>query len=1415
MNTGAILTTSYDYPLVVFSAVVCILAAYTALDLAERGCSTTGGLRAVWLSSSALVMGIGIWAMHYIGMPSFVPRLSLRYDWPTALLTLLLVCAAAGLAFFASACSRSGVLRAAGGLSIGAGITAMNYGGLAAMRFAGSATSSPLMAALSIIAAAGISFLALTLAFAHELEESPWAGRQFAGALLLGLAPPAAHYVWMAGAVFHSGPVPQADLPYAVSISQFGLGTFALVSLVVLAHLSTVSRIDSRLAVNKKHFLQSQLQLKTVFDNLAEGIAVLDLEGNILLANEHTAHITGFNSSESMRGKLVDLADAFTPAGVLIPVAARPAALALKGQFVYGCEVWLRARGKQPMTFVEISTAPIPGPNGGTAQIIVNYRDITERRRSDEARSRLAAIVESSEDAIIGLDDNGSVTSWNRGAEKIFGYTAQEISGESVTRLLPADREGEEEKILERIRRGEIVEHYETVRQCRNGRLIDVSLTVSPVRDSTGIIVGASKIARNITESKRQKDALHESQQRLQGIIDSAMDAIITIDRQKRIVLFNAAAEKMFGCSQFEAMGGSIDRFIPERFRSAHAAHIDNFSETGMTSRAMGELGALWARRANGEEFQIEASISQLESGGYKLFTVILRDVTDRVHAAEVLREQAQFLNASQVLARDMQDHVVLWSEGAQKIYGYTPDQALGKTSHDLFQTEFPEPLDRIRMQLLETGRWEGELVHRHSNGNRMIVSSLWILHCDKAGRPIRILECISDVTARKHADELLQEQSHQLAQQAAELARSQHSLEEKTLMLQSVLDSMSEGLVAADEQGRFMLWNPAAERIVGMGPSATPAEHWNQHYGVFFSDGETPLPTDQNPLTLAIAGQANSAIIFVRNEKVPDGAYLEIYASPLRDSNGATRGGVTAFRNITERRRAEEKARQSEEKFAKAFRSSPIGMSITTLAEGRYVDVNQSLLKMIGYEESEVVGHTSTELNIWWVPGQRAEMLATLRRNSSIRSLEVAFRTKQGTMRAVSISMETISLDGLECILTTATDVTETKNLEQQLRQSQKMEALGQLTGGIAHDFNNLLGVIVGNLDLLERSVARDETALKRVQAAQRASLRGADLTRRLLAFSRREQLNPAPVAVEPAIEEMVALAARTLGPEIKISIRCDADLPQIFVDAAALENALLNLALNARDAMPKGGSLIVSAHLTDLSGSHALAQAGELTAGDYVRIAVSDTGHGMSRETLERAFEPFFTTKPRDKGTGLGLAMVYGFIKQSGGAIRLYSEPGFGTTVSLYLPLAGTDTLEHTADEPAKGTEGLGGVALLVDDEADLLDIADAFLCDLGYTVIRAGDGAAALAALETAGRIDLMVTDIIMPGGLNGIELARKVRELRPGIKVIYTSGFPAEALTEWSGKLEGGPLLHKPYQRAEFADMVRRSVCAKPD
>jgi len=387
--------------------------------------------------------------------------------------------------------------------------------------------------------------------------------------------------------------------------------------------------------------------------------------------------------------------------------------------------------------------------------------------------------------------------------------------------------------------------------------------------------------------------------------------------------------------------------------------------------------------------------------------------------------------------------------------------------------------------------------------------------------------------------------------------------------------------------------------------------------------------------------------------------------------------------------------------------------------------------------------------------------------------------------------------------------EITKRRQLEEQFRQAQKMEAVGQLTGGIAHDFNNLLGVIVGNLDLLERLVPENEIALKRVHTAQKAAERGADLTGRLLAFCSSVELRPSPTDLHDCVRNMIELG-RAVGPDVRFTTHFDDSVPPVFVDAAGLESALLNLVVNARDAMPNGGSLTVSTQLRSLDGSYPLVQAGELEAGRYASVSVSDTGQGMSKETVERVFEPFFTTKPRGKGTGLGLAMVYGFAKQSGGAVRIYSELGHGTTATLYLRLAGAVSQSLPVVAATLPTRALSGIVLVVDDEPDLLDIAIAYLEQAGFTAYQAADGASALDVIEQHSDINLIVTDIIMPGGMNGVELAQTIRQLLPHVKIVYSSGFPADSLAERNVPTLDGPFLRKPYQRTEFEAVIRQAL-----
>lgn len=397
-----------------------------------------------------------------------------------------------------------------------------------------------------------------------------------------------------------------------------------------------------------------------------------------------------------------------------------------------------------------------------------------------------------------------------------------------------------------------------------------------------------------------------------------------------------------------------------------------------------------------------------------------------------------------------------------------------------------------------------------------------------------------------------------------------------------------------------------------------------------------------------------------------------------------------------------------------------------------------------------------------------------------------------------------------------TISDMTKRVQAEAVLREAQKMQAIGQLTGGIAHDFNNLLTIILGNLEFAGSKMS-DPMLQSRIDRASWAAQRGATLTAQLLAFARKQPLAPTPIDLGAIMPNIVPLLRRTLGEHINVRYIETAGLWPAMADAAQLESALLNLALNARDAMPGGGRLTIELANKVLDEEYAARHA-EVTAGDYVMLGVSDTGHGMTPDIVARVFEPFFTTKPEGKGTGLGLAMVYGFVKQSGGHIKVYSEPAQGTTVRIYLPRA----IEAAASTPQRSSTPIelprgSATVLVVEDEPAVREIAVAILTDLGYRVLEAGDGEAALRVFGVhAGDIDLLFTDVVLPGSLRGRDLAERIKATRPDVKVLYTTGYTENSVVHHGRLDDGVHLLGKPFKRDQLARKVAEvlGVAATP-
>jgi PAS domain S-box-containing protein len=518
------------------------------------------------------------------------------------------------------------------------------------------------------------------------------------------------------------------------------------------------------------------------------------------------------------------------------------------------------------------------------------------------------------------------------------------------------------------------------------------------------------------------------------------------------------------------------------------------------------------------------------------------------------------------------------------------------------------------------------------------------------------------------------------------------------------------------------------------------------------------------------------------------------------------------------ERRRSEARLHQNQQELEESERryraifATAVDAIIVVDQHGIIQEFNKAAERMTGYLASEVTGQNMTVLLPPHLRNERHRQNARYLR--SVRELEVC--RKDGTVFAADLAIAKWWAGGHRHFTGIMRDLTNQKReqgertrLEEQLHQAQKMEAIGNLTGGMAHDFNNVLAVIIGNIDML-RDLRKDDLDTEELtRDALDAAFRGADLTRRLLAFARQQPLRPQRVDINELVSGITRLLSRTLGEQVEISLDLSPDAWPIVVDPAQLQASLTNLATNARDAMPNGGRLMIltgNRHLdADFATEHA-----EVIPGDYVMIEVSDTGIGMTPEVMNRIFEPFFTTKERDKGTGLGLSMVFGFIKQSGGHISVYSEPGKSTTFRLFLPRMTEDVSIVETSFPIQLVRGKGETILVVEDNPALRRVVVRQLMELGYRVREAENARVGLRLIEQES-IDLLLTDIVMPGGTDGHELARQARQQWSNIKVVFTSGFSEARLSADANALAPDvPLLSKPYRKEDLASAVRQAL-----
>jgi two-component system cell cycle sensor histidine kinase/response regulator CckA len=907
-------------------------------------------------------------------------------------------------------------------------------------------------------------------------------------------------------------------------------------------------------------------------------------------------------------------------------------------------------------------------------------------KRLAESEGRHRALMEHADDAILILDPTAKVLEVNRQTERLLGRRREEIVGHNYDEFVDPDEQADSAR-----RRVELATagtlHVESRQMVRaDGTRVSVEVSASVVRVDEESVVFT--ILRDVTERRRGEEALRRSEARMKSVLDAALDAVIMMDEQGRVVSWNARAEDLFGWARDEAVGRRVSELIiPPRYRADHTRGLEAYLATGQ-GPVIGRRIELSALRRDGSEFPIELTVTALKEGRAFYFNAFVADITERKRAEQEIAERMELAT-------------------------FTSDIGAALIGD--------EPLAVVLQQCAEA-------MMRHLEP---AFARIWTLN--RAGDTLELQASAGMYT---HLD-------------------GAHA--------RVPVGKFKIGLIAAERE-------PHLTNDVIHDPRVSD-QAWARREGMVAFAGYPLVVGDQLVGVMAM---------FSRHPLSPN-----VLGSMAAVANQIALG--------IKRKRSEEEHLASEEQYRLLFDSNPHPMWVYDGDTLAFLAVNEAAISHYGYSREEFLGM----------------------RLGDIRSPEEGFysprvgkhRKKDGTFVDVEISASPIEFRGRTARLTLLSDVTEKRSLEAQLLQSQKMESMGRLAGGVAHDFNNLLGIITGYGELLRKRVGADPRLVKYVDDIVKAADRAAGLTRQLLAFSRRQVLQPRILDLNAVVAETEKMLRRLIGEDIQLMTVLDEHVGPVRADPSQMDQVLMNLAVNARDAMPRGGRLTIETGNVVLDQAYAREHAG-VEPGHYVMLAVSDTGHGMTPEVRSRIFEPFFTTKDPGKGTGLGLATVHGIVKQSEGHIWVYSEPGRGATFKVYLPRTDAPGLAIEAPAPVpielpRGSETI----LLVEDEASLRELVRECLEASGYKMLEASHGTAALEVGERhPGRIDLLMTDVVMPG-MSGRELAEHLRASRPEIRTLYMSGYTDDAVVLHGVLAEDMAFLQKPFTAAQLARQVR--------
>jgi two-component system, cell cycle sensor histidine kinase and response regulator CckA len=1114
--------------------------------------------------------------------------------------------------------------------------------------------------------------------------------------------------------------------------------------------------------------LLSEQRFRNLFDSGSDAILIRDMTGHFIEVNRTACERLGYSREELLT---MTVADINTPESAsTLPAVTE--AIGAQGSIAFEATHLRRDGSILP---VEISSTIIEFE--GRPAVMSFARDITERKAAEQelrrSRALMRSIVDSSPDAIYVKDPQGRYLLFNTAAERFVGKTAAEVLGRDDTLLFPAD---EAASVMDRDRQAMLADAPTTWDESvttAGGSVSKFLSTKGPIRAEDGSLVGLFGIARDITERDRIQSALAQSELKYSAAFRTSPDAV-NINRVSDGLYLDMSDgfAAMTGYTRDEVLGkSSVELSIwaePEaRARLVSAMLSDGFI-TNMEMRF---------RRKDGSVGTGLMSARLIEVDGEPCTLSITRDITERKAAEQRFRDLFDLANDA-IFIRDYSGRFLEVNRTACERLGYSRDELLAMSVADIDTPEFASRFDARTESIIGHGSDFFETAHVRRDGTVIPVEiNSTVVEFDGHRA---IMSVARDITERQVA--------------AAERTRLQAELQERTAFAESIVASAGEGIVVFDREMRFRTFNPVMEEMTGVSADQvlgkSPAE-------VFPSLMESGIGA---AFELALAGETVDvpAIEFV----VPSTGvrrWMLGVSRPLRNSGAEIVGVVSSVRDITARHKAEASLRLSEQRFKSLFDNAGDAVLISD-EQGHLLDANRTACERLGYTREELLTMKASDIDTPTFAAGFADRAARLLERGIV-TFESEHLARDGSVIPSEITATVIELDGKRAFLALAHDLTERKQaeaekaaLEDQLRQAQKMEGIGRLAGGIAHDFNNLLTAIRGNASLALTELPPDSRAREDLEQIEQASDRAAALTRQLLAFARRTVLQPEVVDLGAVVRRLQPMLGRLIGEDVALIIEVPESCGSVLADPGQIEQVVVNLAVNARDAMPDGGTLTITV-------SNVEAEAGGAADGPPARkamtsMSVTDTGVGMNPDTLSHLFEPFFTTKGPGQGTGLGLATVYGIVRQSGGTVAATSQPGQGSTLTILLPRVSEAPVESPRPPSAMpAAAGRTGTILIVEDDGGVREFAARVLKRAGYRILTASDGPAAIAG---AGKehLQLLLTDVVMPN-MSGHEVAVRLAQTQPGLRVLYMSGHTDKGIVR-DGVLEPGiDFLSKPF------------------